>query len=70
MCSKHMHLASESFDDELHMLCWYALNGLLHDVIPVLIFDTFENIGLEFCDEFGLLIRKDILKCLYKLALE
>lgn len=70
MCSKYMRLTSKSFDDELDVLCWDSLDGLLHDVIPVLIFDTFKNIGLKFCDEFGLLIRENMFKSLYELALE
>jgi len=64
MCSKNVHLTSKSFDDELDMLCGYSLDGLLHDVIAILIFDTFEDIGLEFCNELGLLIGEDMLESL------
>jgi hypothetical protein len=63
-----MHLTSESFDDELNMLSRYTLNGLLYDVIAVLIFDTFENIDLEFRSEFGLLIRENMFESLYMLV--
>lgn len=46
MRSENVYLASESFDDELDVLRWNSLDGFLHDVVAVLIFDTFEDIGL------------------------
>lgn len=64
MCSKNVHLTSKSFDDKLDVLRGYSLDGFLHDVIAVLIFDTFKDISLEFCNEFGLLIGEDMLESL------
>lgn len=69
MRGENVHLAPESFDDELDVLRWYSFDGFLHDVISVLIFDTLEDIGLEFCDEFGLLVGEDIFQSLYRSAL-
>lgn len=60
MGGQNMNLSSESFDDELNMLGWNSLNGLLHYVIAVLVLDTLENVGLKFLDEFCLLICKDM----------
>ncbi len=68
MCSKHMHLAFERFDDELDVLRWYSLDGLLHHVVAILILDTFEDVGLEFGHERGLLVRQDVLESLETLV--
>ena len=64
--SKDVNLAPEGFDDELNVLCWYSFDSFLHDVIAILIFDTLENIRLELCDEFCLLVCKDMFECLYR----
>ena len=64
MCTKNAHLSSKSFDDELDVLHRYSLDGFLHNVIAVLIFDTFEDIGLKFCNKLGLLIGEDMLESL------
>jgi hypothetical protein len=50
MSGKNVDLATESFDDELDMLCWNPLDGFLNDVITILIFNAFEDIGLELCN--------------------
>ncbi len=47
MCSENVHLASEGFDDELNVLTRDTLNGFLHNVIPILIFNTLQNIDLQ-----------------------
>ena len=61
MSGENMNLTSESFDDKLNMLSGDTLDGFLHNMVAILIFDTFENIGLKFIDELSLLIRKDML---------
>jgi hypothetical protein len=62
MSGQDVDLASESFNDELDMLGWDSLNGLLHNMISVLIFDTLQNVGLQFFDKFRLLICEDMLQ--------
>jgi hypothetical protein len=50
MSGQNVDLATESFDDELDMLCWNPLDGFLNDVIAILILNAFEDIGLELCN--------------------
>ncbi len=53
---KSMHLASESFNYELDVLRWNTLDGLLNDVVTILIFNTLQNIMLELLHELSLLV--------------
>lgn len=69
MRSKNMDLSFESFNDELNVLSWYSLNGLLNNVIAILVFDAFKDISLEFLDEFGLLISEDVFKSLFYVSM-
>lgn len=64
MCSKLSDVAGEGIDDELDMFGRDPLDGLLDDVIAVLIFDASQNIFLEFLHEGCLLIGQDVLKSL------
>jgi hypothetical protein len=51
-----MDLAFKSFNDELDVLCWNALDGLLDDVVAVLIFDTLQNVVLKLFHKLSLLV--------------
>jgi hypothetical protein len=51
-----MDLAFERFNDELNMLRWNSLDGLLDDVVAILILDTLQNVVLELLYELSLLI--------------
>lgn len=64
MSCKNMNLASERLDDELNMLCWNTLDGLLNHVVAILVFDTLQYIGSKLFDKLGLLIGEDMLECL------
>jgi hypothetical protein len=44
---ENVHLSFEGFDDELNVLSWDTLNGFLHNVIAILIFNTLQNIDLQ-----------------------
>src|SRR6266536_5031961 len=59
-----MNLASEGFDDELDVLGRDTLDGLLYDMVAILVFDTFENICLKLLNKFSLLISEHMLKSL------
>lgn len=52
MLGELVHLASESVDDELNMLRWNPLNGLLHDMVPILVLDASHDlfVFLELSD--------------------
>jgi hypothetical protein len=47
MSSKNVDLASESLDDELDMFRGNSLDGFLHDVVAILIFDALKDICLK-----------------------
>lgn len=61
MSGENVNLTSKGLDDKLDMLSGNTLDGFLHNMVAILVFDTFENIGLKFIDELSLLIRKDML---------
>jgi len=46
-----------------------AFNGLLNDMIAVLIFDTSHDVRFQLLDKFGLLLMKDMLQGLRLLVL-
>ena len=50
MGCENVDLSSESFDDELNVLSWHTFDSLLHDVVAVLVLDTFQNIDLQLLD--------------------
>ncbi len=62
MRGKNVHLALEGFDDELNVLSRHTLNGFLHHVIAVLIFDALQDIDLQLFHQLGLLISEDVLQ--------
>jgi hypothetical protein len=62
MRGKNVHLALEGFDDELNVLSRHTLNGFLHYVIAVLIFDALQDIDLQLFHQLGLLISEDVLQ--------
>ena len=68
MSSQALNLSSKGIDDELDVLCRYALDSLLNDVIAVLIFDALEDLMFQFLHEGRLLIGQDMFNCLYELA--
>src|SRR5436305_9898825 len=64
MCGKPVDLICESVYDELDMLRRYTLDGLLNDVIAILVFDTFEYVSFELFDHTGLLVGQNVLESL------
>ena len=54
--SENVDLTSESLDDELDVLSWNSLDGFLHNVVSVLILDTFKDVSLKLGDELSLLV--------------
>lgn len=68
MGSQSMHLAFEGVNDELDMFCWDSLNCFLDNMVAMLVFDTLENVYLEFFNELGLLVSEDMFKSLIRLA--
>lgn len=50
MGRKDMDLASKSFDNKLDLLSRYALDGLLNDVVTILVFNALENVCLKLSD--------------------
>lgn len=61
MRGKSMYLSLECFNDELNVLGWDSLDGLLDDVVSILIFDTLQDIWLKFFNELCLLVGKNML---------
>lgn len=57
-------LALEGTDNESDSLDWDPLNGLLNDMVSVLVFDTFQNVSFKFHDDRCLLVHQNMLECL------
>ena len=68
MHGQAVHLACKCVDDELNMHRRNPLDGLLYDMIAVLIFDAFEHMLFEFSNQLRLLIGQNMLKGLITLA--
>lgn len=60
VCGQPAHLSLESVDDELDVLRWNPFNGLLDDMVSILVTDTLEHVVLELLDHGCLLIGKDM----------
>lgn len=56
MSGKSMDLTVECLNDELYMFGRDPLDSLLDYVISVLIFDTFQNMAIQFFDQCCLLL--------------
>jgi hypothetical protein len=63
-----VNLPDEGVGDESDVFCWDSLNGLLHNVVPVLILDALENVWLELLHKKSLLVGQDVLESLDMLA--
>ena len=50
MCRKSLHLSCESVDDELDVLSWDPLDGLLYNMISILILDASQNVFFQLLD--------------------
>lgn len=64
MSCQGMYLTPECFNDELYVFGWDTLNGLLYNVIAILILDALENIGVQLLGKLGLLIGEHMFECL------
>lgn len=53
-------LALEGIDDELYALGGDPLDGLLDDVVAVLVFDALDNRAPQLEDKLGLLVHKHV----------
>ncbi len=56
-----MDLPGKGTDDELDMFGWYAFDGLLNDMVSILVFHTLENMIFELFNNGRLLICQDVL---------
>ena len=63
--SQALDLSGKGMDDKLDVLCWYPLDGLLNDMVAVLVLDTLQDLVLQFLYERCLLIDQDVFDCLY-----
>lgn len=61
-------LTVKRIDDELDMFRRNALDGLLDDMVAILVFDTANDASIELLDQTGLLVGKDMFKSLLRLA--
>ncbi len=52
-------------DDELYMFGGYPLDGLLDDMVTILVFDTWEDMFFKLLDQLGLLIGQNVLESLW-----
>ena len=57
-----MNLAGESIDNECDVLSRDSLDGLLNDMIAVLILDAFQNLVLKLLDQGSLLVNQYMLE--------
>ena len=64
MDTQMLNLASERLEDERYVFGVATLDGLLDDVVPVLILDASQNIFFQFANERGLLIVEYMFKSL------
>jgi len=60
-----LDLSSERMDDELYMFGGYPLDGLLDDMVTILVFDTWEDMFFKLLDQLGLLIGQNVLESLW-----
>lgn len=60
--SKSVHLAAEGVDDELHVLRRHTLDGLLNDMVTILVSHALQNMVLQLLHHGGLLVGKDVLE--------
>ena len=68
MSSKSLDLPVESFNDKLDISGWNAFNGLLDNVVSILIFDTLQDVLMQFSHEVSLLVSQNMFQCLRELA--
>jgi len=59
-----MNLVVKCFNNELNVLSGNAFNGLLYDMVAILVFDTLQNIAFKLFDQGRLLIEKYMLQSL------
>ena len=43
-----LYLASESINDELKMIWIHTFDAFLHNMITILVFDTFQHMSVKF----------------------
>jgi hypothetical protein len=61
-----LDLASESLEDERYVFGVATFDGLLDDVVSVLVFDASQDILLQFANERSLLIVQYMFESLVK----
>lgn len=61
-----MNLVGECIEDKVNVLGFAALNGLLDNMVSVLVFDATRDIVLEFPDQSSLLVVEDVVECLFR----
>jgi len=63
------YLGFESFDDGQDVLRWDTLDGLLDDVVAILIYNILQNVVLECLQRLSLLVGQRMFESLPKLDL-
>lgn len=63
-----MDLADDGGGDETDVFRGDALNGLLDDVVAVLILDAGEDVALQLFDDADLLIKQDVVEDLFHIS--
>lgn len=63
------YLGFESFDDGQDVLRWDTLDGLLDDVVAILIYNMLQNVVLECLQRLSLLVGQRMFESLPKLDL-
>lgn len=70
MRGQMLHLATKGIYDEGNMISGDPLDCFLNDMIPVLIFDTFEDAIFQFLDKYSLLVGQDMFKRLFRVSID
>ena len=61
---KTVNLPSEGFDDKLNISSRDSFDGLLNDMVPVLVLHALENMTIKLSRKGGLLVGQDMLQSL------
>jgi len=62
--SKSTNLSVNGVEDELHASGIETLDGLLDDMVAVLVLDTSQDMRFQFLNKLGLLIAENVLQSL------
>lgn len=60
MAGKFIDISPKSFEDEADISVGNKLNGLLHDVVAMLVLRDFQDVPFQLPHEFVLLVHQDV----------